>query len=58
MLLRTHHHFDPRRFLAPGEDPEAGYAAFLGTQLNDADGMVLVAERSGEVHDVAACRAS
>ncbi len=49
MLLRSHHGFDPRRFLAPGEDPEAGYAAFLRTQLDDPDGLVLVAERDGEI---------
>jgi GNAT superfamily N-acetyltransferase len=49
MLLRTHHDFDPGRFLPPGDDPEAGYAAFLGSQLDDRNGMVLVAERGGDI---------
>jgi GNAT superfamily N-acetyltransferase len=48
-LMRTHHGFDPRRFLSPGEDPEAGYAMFLRTQLSAADSIVLVAERDGEI---------
>jgi ribosomal protein S18 acetylase RimI-like enzyme len=44
-LLRTHHSFDPERFMAPGADPENGYAWFLGTQLAEPDGAVFVAER-------------
>jgi len=48
-LLRTHHGFDRRRFMAPGRNPEAGYASFLRTQLHDEDVVVLVAEREGEV---------
>jgi ribosomal protein S18 acetylase RimI-like enzyme len=43
-LLRTHHAFDPARFMAPGSDPEGGYAWFLGTQLAEPDVAVLVAE--------------
>ena len=43
-LLRTHHAFDPARFMAPGADPEGGYAWFLGTQLAEPDAVVLVAE--------------
>jgi GNAT superfamily N-acetyltransferase len=46
-LLRTHHAFDPARFMAPPADPEGGYAWFLGTQLADPDAAVLVAERDG-----------
>ena len=49
MLLRTHYEFDEQRFMAPGSDPEAGYAWFLGTQLQDEDVVVFVAERSGQV---------
>ncbi len=45
MLLRAHHGFDPHRFMAPRDDPEQGYAWFLGTQLDEADAVVLVAER-------------
>ena len=48
-LLRTHFEFDPKRFMAPGEDPEAGYAWFLGTQLRSDDVAVFVAERNDEV---------
>ena len=43
-LLREHHAFDARRFMAPGPDPEGGYAWFLGTQLADPDVLLLVAE--------------
>jgi ribosomal protein S18 acetylase RimI-like enzyme len=43
-LLRTHHAFDPARFMAPGADPEGGYAWFLGPQLAEPDVVVLVAE--------------
>jgi ribosomal protein S18 acetylase RimI-like enzyme len=49
LLLRTHHEFDPQRFMAPRGDPEAGYAWFLGTQLKEEDAAVFVAERSGQV---------
>jgi ribosomal protein S18 acetylase RimI-like enzyme len=48
-LLRTHFEFDPKRFMAPGEDPEAGYAWFLGTQLRSGDVAVFVAERDDDV---------
>jgi GNAT superfamily N-acetyltransferase len=49
MLLRTHHALDPKRFIPPGDDPDAGYAWFLGTQLRRDDVAVLVAERDGAV---------
>ena len=49
LLLRTHYGFDERRFMAPGRDPESGYAAFLGSQLRDDEVVVFVAEREGEV---------
>jgi ribosomal protein S18 acetylase RimI-like enzyme len=48
-LLRTHYEFDQQRFMAPPVDPEAGYAWFLGTQLQDEDVAVFVAEQSGVV---------
>jgi len=48
-LLRAHYAFDPNRFMAPGDDPEGGYAWFLGTQLRDPAVVVLVAERDGSV---------
>jgi ribosomal protein S18 acetylase RimI-like enzyme len=49
VLLRTHYAFDPQRFMAPGHDPESGYAWFLGTQLQEADAIVLVAERARKI---------
>jgi ribosomal protein S18 acetylase RimI-like enzyme len=49
ILVRAHHDLDPRRFIPPGGGTEHGYASFLGTQLDRRDGVVLVAERDGEV---------
>jgi GNAT superfamily N-acetyltransferase len=49
LLLRTHYGFDHDRFMAPGTDPEGGYAWFLGTQLREPDVVVLVAEREGKI---------
>lgn len=47
--MRTHYAFDSDRFLAPDEGAEAGYGEFLGSQLLDADSIVLVAEVAGRV---------
>ncbi|HEU0301564.1 MAG TPA: GNAT family N-acetyltransferase [Longimicrobium sp.] len=49
LLVRTHHEFDARRFIAPTPSTPAGYASFLGTQLDRPDVAVLVAEEDGEV---------
>ena len=49
LLLRTHYQFDSQRFMTPGGDPEAGYAWFLGTQLDENDVVVLVAEQQASV---------
>ena len=49
LLMRTHYEFDPQRFMSPGGNPREGYAWFLGTQLEEADVVVLVAERHGSV---------
>ena len=48
-MVRLHHDFDPQRFMAPGADVEEGYSWFLGTQLDEPDVFVGVAERAGEV---------
>jgi ribosomal protein S18 acetylase RimI-like enzyme len=48
-LMHVHYAFDARRFLAPGGDPAAGYARFLGGELEADDSLVLVAERGGTV---------
>ena len=49
LLMRTHHDFNPQRFLSPGSDPESGYGRFLRSQLRDEDVIVLVAEHDGVV---------
>ncbi len=49
LLLRTHHGFDPDRFMAPGSSPEEDYAWFLGTQLRSDEAAVFVSERHGAV---------
>ena len=49
MLVRLHHDFDPERFIAAAPRTEERYASFLGSQLEEADIVVLVAERNGEV---------
>ncbi len=50
LLVRMHHDFDPERFIAATPQTEHGYASFLGTQLEQPNVVVLVAEqRDGEV---------
>jgi ribosomal protein S18 acetylase RimI-like enzyme len=49
LLVRTHHDFDPQRFIAATPQTEHGYASYLGTQLTEPSVVVLVAERAGEV---------
>jgi ribosomal protein S18 acetylase RimI-like enzyme len=48
-LVRMHHGFDPRRFLASTAGDERGYVAYLGAQLEARRAVVLVAEHAGEV---------
>ncbi len=50
-LMRTHYAFDAKRFLSPGDgdDAERGYASFLGSQLNDPEAVVLVAQRGATI---------
>lgn len=45
--MRVHHDFDRLRFLEPGAHPEQGYAAFLRSQLDDPDCIVLVGDVDG-----------
>jgi ribosomal protein S18 acetylase RimI-like enzyme len=49
MLLRAHYAFDAQRFMAPGDDPESGYAWFLKHQLSDEASAVFVAVDSAGV---------
>jgi ribosomal protein S18 acetylase RimI-like enzyme len=49
LLVRTHHDFDPQRFIEASPQTETGYAAFLGSQLDTPNVAVLVAEDDGTV---------
>ena len=49
LLVRTHHELDPERFIPATPRTADGYAGFLGTQLDNPDAVVLVAEREDEV---------
>lgn len=49
LLVNVHHEFDPQRFISASPGTERGYGAFLGTQMDNANTFVFVAEREGEV---------
>ena len=49
LLVRTHHEFDTARFIAATPRTAEGYGSFLGTQLDQPDAVVLVAEEDGAV---------
>ncbi len=49
LLIRIHHEFDPQRFIAARPGTEQGYASFLGTQIDNPNVVILVAEWNGEV---------
>jgi ribosomal protein S18 acetylase RimI-like enzyme len=49
LLVQQHHDFDGRRFLAANTRTPDHYAEFLGSQLDDPDVLVLVAEHEGRV---------
>ena len=48
LLVQTHHDFDSQRFIPATPRTEEGYASYLGTQLDKANVVILVAERDGE----------
>jgi ribosomal protein S18 acetylase RimI-like enzyme len=48
-LMRSHYAYDRQRFMAPGAHPEHGYARFLGSQLDQPDVAIFVAEKDGAV---------
>jgi ribosomal protein S18 acetylase RimI-like enzyme len=48
-LMRVHYDFDRQRFLQPMPDAPQGYAWFLGTQLEERDVRVTVAEDGGRI---------
>jgi len=49
LLVRMHHDFDSKRFIAAPSRTEEGYSSFLGTQLGKPNIIVLVAESDGKV---------
>jgi ribosomal protein S18 acetylase RimI-like enzyme len=49
LLVRTHHDFDPKRFIPTTSETESRYAWFLGTQLDTPTVAVLVAEENGQI---------
>lgn len=49
LLVEMHHAFDPQRFMSPGADTARGYGRYLASQIDDADTVLLVAERDGAV---------
>lgn len=49
LLVRMHHELDPARFIPATPRTEQGYAAFLGSQLEQPDAVLLVAEHEGTV---------
>lgn len=49
LLVKTHHDFDRRRFIAPTPNTAAGYGSFLGSQLDERNVVVLVAVEDEQV---------
>jgi ribosomal protein S18 acetylase RimI-like enzyme len=49
LLVRLHHDFDQARFIAASPSTEKRYAAYLGSQIDEPNVVVLVAERDGDV---------
>jgi ribosomal protein S18 acetylase RimI-like enzyme len=49
VMVQTHHEFDPQRFIPATPRTEQGYGNYLGTQLEEANVVIFVAERDGEV---------
>ncbi|GAC1482756.1 MAG: hypothetical protein NVS1B5_01120 [Gemmatimonadaceae bacterium] len=49
LLVREHHDFDPKRFMAATSGTEHAYGSFLGTQLDEPNIIILVADRNGKV---------
>jgi ribosomal protein S18 acetylase RimI-like enzyme len=49
LLVAAHHAFDSRRFLPATSRTKEAYAAFLGSQLDEPDAAVFVAEQNADV---------
>jgi ribosomal protein S18 acetylase RimI-like enzyme len=49
LLVREHYEFDPRRFLEPTSQTAERYGAFLASQVDGADAVLLVADLETQV---------
>jgi ribosomal protein S18 acetylase RimI-like enzyme len=49
LLVQVHYDFDPRRFLAATPHTRERYGAFLASQLEEPDAILLAAEEAGHV---------
>ena len=49
LLVKTHHDFDAKRFMAPTRETASGYASFLASQLDQPDVVMLVAAEDEQV---------
>jgi ribosomal protein S18 acetylase RimI-like enzyme len=49
LLVRLHHDLDPERFIPATPRTEKSYGSFLGSQLDDPDIIIRVAEQDGVV---------
>jgi ribosomal protein S18 acetylase RimI-like enzyme len=49
LLVAAHHEFDSRRFLAATSRTKDAYAAYLGSQLDEPESAVLVADENSDV---------
>jgi ribosomal protein S18 acetylase RimI-like enzyme len=49
LLVRLHHDFDAARFIAASPSTAKGYGSYLGTQLEEPNVVVLVAESESDV---------
>ncbi|HEX4681150.1 MAG TPA: GNAT family N-acetyltransferase [Gemmatimonadaceae bacterium] len=49
LLVRTHHEFDPERFIAATPQTADAYGSFLGSQIGEPKIVLLVAQKEAEV---------
>ncbi|MFL5639450.1 MAG: GNAT family N-acetyltransferase [Gemmatimonadaceae bacterium] len=49
LLVRAHHEFDPQRFIAASPRTAQGYGSFVGSQMDQPDVVILVAELDGGI---------
>jgi ribosomal protein S18 acetylase RimI-like enzyme len=49
LLVRLHHDLDPERFIPATPRTEKSYGSFLGSQLDEPDIIILVADQDGAV---------